>query len=207
MEVKPALCLDLDGTVRDSKSGKFLKDEKDIVILEGAVDQILKYKQLGFLIFGISNQGGIAYGFKSQELVDLEIQVTKQLLPEDCFDLIHYCNFHEEGKEEPWNIKSLHRKPYIGMLCLCEVDMWNTGVAVDWEVSIFVGDRPEDKFCADAAGLKFILASDWREGKETDVDLLPKAFQSAEVIKIRELEKDIVYLNEELKIALQSDGS
>ncbi len=205
LEVKPALCVDLDGTIRDSASGAtFIKDHNDIEILPGAKEQLIKYKEKGFLILGISNQGGIAYGFKTQEQVELEIMRMDELLPVDIFDLVHFCNFHEDGKVEPWNVKSLYRKPYIGMLSLCEQQMWDTGVAIDWQESIFVGDRPEDKFCADAAGIKFILAKHWREGKDTDVDLLPDGFRNEDQKKIRQLEQEVRYLNEELKAALRS---
>lgn len=60
-----------------------------------------------------------------------------------------------KGKAEPYNMRSLCRKPDIGMLVVMEGECWNQGYIVDWDKSLFVGDRPEDKECANRAGMKF----------------------------------------------------
>jgi histidinol phosphatase-like enzyme len=57
--LRPALCLDFDGTIRKSKSGTFIKDEKDIELMPGIEKIIWMYRNMGFLIIGISNQGGV----------------------------------------------------------------------------------------------------------------------------------------------------
>ena len=41
------------------------------------------------------------------------------------------------------------------MLAIMESETWNEGFVVDWDKSIFVGDRNEDEQCAKNAGIKF----------------------------------------------------
>ena len=51
------------------------------------------------------------------------------------------------------------------MLVLCEVEAQDLGYIVDWDNSIFVGDRDDDEFCALNAGIEFISAEDFFERK------------------------------------------
>jgi D-glycero-D-manno-heptose 1,7-bisphosphate phosphatase len=61
----------------------------------------------------------------------------------------------------PYNYRSLLRKPDIGMLALMEYELFDEGYIVDWDNSLFVGDRPEDQECAKRAGLSFHWAWDF----------------------------------------------
>ncbi len=153
--VSPALCLDLDGTVRKSKSGKFVNGPDDIVLFSGVEQRIWDYRNKGFLIFGITNQGGVAYGLKSPVDHMAEIEATLALFDKNPFHIIKSCYHHPGGKVEPYNHRSLLRKPNIGMLALCEVEAWEMGYIIAWDDSIFVGDRPEDQECAENAGIAF----------------------------------------------------
>lgn len=60
-----------------------------------------------------------------------------------------------KGKVEPFNHRSLGRKPDIGLLFEMESDSYTAGYIVDWDNSLFVGDRPEDEECAERAGISF----------------------------------------------------
>lgn len=153
--VSPALCLDLDGTVRYSKSGKFINGPDDIALFRGVEQHIWDYRNKGFLIFGITNQGGAAYGLKSPADHMVEIEATLTLFNKNPFHIIKSCYHHPGGKVEPYNHRSLLRKPNIGMLALCEVEAWEKGYIIAWDDSIFVGDRPEDQQCAENAGIAF----------------------------------------------------
>ncbi len=62
----------------------------------------------------------------------------------------------EGGNIEPFNHRSMLRKPNIGMLALAEFEAWNAGYMIDWDSSLFVGDRPEDEQCAANANIKFV---------------------------------------------------
>lgn len=168
MPVKPALCLDLDGTVRYSKSGEFIEGPKDIALFEGVEEKVWQYRGEGYLIIGISNQAGVAYGFKSFLQVEAELEATLALFARNPFHIVKQCYHHPQGKVEPYNHRSLLRKPDIGMLAIAEVDAYKAGVVVDWDNSLFVGDRPEDEECAKRAGIRFIWADEFFERQNAD---------------------------------------
>lgn len=155
MQVKPALCLDLDGTIRYSKSGDFIKALEDIALFDDVEVKLWEYRDNNYLIFGISNQGGVAYGIKPPQQDIDEIDVTLALFANNPFHIVKTCWHHEKGRMFPFNHRSLLRKPDIGMLVLCEFEAYNAGFVVDWNNSLFVGDRPEDQTCAARAGIAF----------------------------------------------------
>lgn len=152
----PALCLDFDGTIRKSKTGTFIKDENDIELIDGVEKIIWQYRQHDYLIIGISNQGGVAYGYKRPSHIEKELDATLRLFLKNPFHIVKMCYHMEEGKIEPFNHRSLLRKPDIGMLALAEFEAWNAGYMIDWNNSLFVGDRPEDEQCAKNANIRFM---------------------------------------------------
>ncbi len=164
--VRPALCLDLDGTIRYSKRGEFINKPEDIVLFSGIEDRIWRYRSDGYLIFGISNQGGVAFGFKSPLDVERELDVMIALFERNPFHIVKVSYHHEGGTVEPYNVRSLLRKPGTGMLALCEVEAFEQGFVVDWDKSLFVGDRDEDEECARRAGITFLEAATFREKGE-----------------------------------------
>lgn len=158
LQVMPALCLDLDDTIRYSKSGEFIKTPEDIALFEGVEEKLWQHRDNGYLIFGVSNQGGVAFGIKSPQQDMAEIETTCNLFQRNPFHIIKTCWHHEKGKLFPFKHRSLLRKPDIGMLVLCELEAYNAGYVVDWSLSLFVGDRPEDEECAKRAGIDFAWA-------------------------------------------------
>lgn len=156
MKLKRALILDFDGTIRRSKSGKTFSDgPDDIELIPGIEKWIWRYRDLGYLIFGLSNQAGVAHGFKTFEKCAAEFEATYALFKKNPFHMVRYCMHDGNGKVEPWNHRSLGRKPDIGLLYEMEVDSYKAGYIVDWDISLFVGDRPEDEECAKRAGIPF----------------------------------------------------
>lgn len=156
MKVMPALCLDLDGTVRRSKTGEsFIKNFSDIELMPGIEKLIWIYRKMGFAIIGISNQGGVAHGYKLPVEIEYELEVTFKLFENNPFHIVKLCYHMADGKIEPYCHRSLLRKPNIGMLAIAENDAYNNGIIIDWDKSLFVGDRPEDEQCAKNAGIKY----------------------------------------------------
>lgn len=161
MELKPALCLDLDGTIRYSKNGEFINGAGDVAVFPDVEERLWVYRNNGYLIFGASNQGGVAFGYKTVVDIDEELSVTLLAFDRNPFHIIKTCFHHEEGTVEPYNHRSLCRKPDIGMLALLEAEVWGHGIVVDWNESIFVGDRAEDEECARRAGISFVHADEF----------------------------------------------
>jgi len=159
--IVPALCLDLDGTVRKSKTGVFINGPKDIELLPGVEEKIWEYQKKGFYIVGITNQGGVAHGLKTTEQFCEERDATFDLFNQNPFDAVLVCFNDPKGKVAPYNIRSLSRKPDYGMLARAEVEAYLDGLCIYWDNSLFVGDRPEDEACAKAARVPFQWAWDF----------------------------------------------
>ncbi|MES2733604.1 MAG: HAD-IIIA family hydrolase [Bacteroidota bacterium] len=156
LEVRRVLCLDFDGTIRRSKSGsQFIQNADDIELMPGIEKLINRYKSTGYLIFGISNQGGVAHGIKFPAEIEAEMDKTLSLFSKHPFDAIKWCLHMNSGKVFPYNYRSLFRKPDIGMLAEFEEESFRAGFVLDWDNSLFVGDRPEDAQCAQNAGIPF----------------------------------------------------
>lgn len=155
-KVVKALCLDFDGTIRRSKSGKtFIQNFQDIELMPGIEKIIWKYRQFGYMILGISNQAGVAHGFKLPLEIELEMDATFKLFKSNPFHIVKFCYHDGKGKIEPYCHRSLLRKPDIGMLAIMEMEAYEEWYIIDWDNSLFVGDRPEDEQCAKNAGIPF----------------------------------------------------
>jgi len=161
---------DLDGTLRKTISGKtFINEPQDQKAIEGTQKALAYYREKGFLLIGITNQGGVAAGHKSLVNAEQEQEITLNLFPE--LLCVYYCPDFEgnhcwlQSRENP--AKPIHiswgkefagefRKPGAGMIKAAILNHYGNGMPDDcW----MVGDRPEDQQCAEAAGVKFMWAS------------------------------------------------
>lgn len=168
-KIAPALVLDFDGTVRRNKSGKsFIDSLDDIELMPGIEDIIWKYRDAGYMILGISNQAGVAHGFKPPQVIMQEFDRTFALFKRNPFHTVRQCFNDSKGNVVPYNIRSLCRKPDIGMLALMEFDAQSKGVFINWDKSIFVGDREDDRKCAENAKIKFHWIDEFLEMKHLE---------------------------------------
>lgn len=164
------LLLDLDGTIREPKSGaKFINDPLDQKPIDKAFDMCSYYQEKGWLLIGVSNQGGVAAGHKSLESAIAESRETLEMFPQ--LSLIYFCPDYEGlkcyrvSREEPTvpifqeSISEFgsFRKPGAGMLIMAIRYYLPTEV-------MMIGDRPEDEEAARDARILFTWAEDWRNG-------------------------------------------
>lgn len=162
---------DLDGTLRQTKSGAtFINKPDEQQRISGAYQAVKYYASKGFTCVGITNQAGVAAGHKSiQEAIE-EQQITLYLFPEldsiyfcpdfegeDCWVVNHHHDPVEIGSGEEWT--GTYRKG-AGMIKLA------TAIAHSWAGDLeptiedwMTGDRPEDYECAKSAGVSFIWAN------------------------------------------------
>lgn len=163
IKLRPALCLDLDGTVRRSKSGAdFIKGPSDVELMPGIEPAIWNYRRKNFWIVGVSNQGGVAHGYQLPNEVDFLIDTTVKLFNSNPFHTIKCCYNMEDGKIEPFRHRSLLRKPDIGMLAIAEWEAFDKAhVMIDWNNSLMVGDRTEDEGLAANAHIKYMDINDF----------------------------------------------
>jgi D-glycero-D-manno-heptose 1,7-bisphosphate phosphatase len=158
----PVLYCDIDGTIRWGKDemGKFVNTAEDVTVFPEVPDLLWAYKDLGWRIIGVSNQGGIALGHMSMDDCFKAMGETQR----QCrlaFDKIVFC------AHSPYDNPGCPcRKPGIAMIT--DTRKWlfqQYGEAYPMHMGLFTGDRPEDETCAANAGLPFMDAKDWREGQ------------------------------------------
>src|SRR5262249_4690478 len=78
---RKGLLLDVDGTVRRTKSGElFPRHPEDVEILPGRRKILRRWVDDGYDLFFVSNQSGIASGTVTQEAVDAAFARTVELL-------------------------------------------------------------------------------------------------------------------------------
>ncbi len=156
MPVVPALVLDIDGTVIRNKNGDtFINKAEEVELFPGVEDKIWQYKNEGYLIIALSNQGGVAHGYQTVPETDAKFQAMIDQFEKNPFDLIKWSIFDAAGTVYPYNIRSLGRKPSYGLLAIAEMELFELGYLVDWDHSLFVGDRLEDAECALNAQIPF----------------------------------------------------
>lgn len=170
------LFVDVDGTLTETLSGSpFKQSPDDIKPIEGAQRAIAHYEDKGFIMFGISNQGGCdtinrstGKPFKTIESAIAEMQNTLEFFPQ--INSIYFCPSMSGRycirtvKETSFKIyndfwEGLYRKPDIGMVN--EILFLYRKSEVKPEKCLFVGDRDEDKQCAHNVNIPFMPAQDW----------------------------------------------
>ena len=158
---RPALFLDLDSTVRYTKDTEkpCPSEPSDVRIYPGVVDKIKNFKKAGFLIFGVSNQGGIELGYMTEEKCS-EIMEHTNTLMDNVFDAILWSS----------EMKSYDRKPNPGM-----IEKLTREFNVSLELSIMVGDKDSDLICSLNAGIRqFFYARDFFVEGHREIERLQK---------------------------------
>lgn len=162
----PVLYCDIDGTIRHGKDelGRFVNTVEDVKVFDGVSHLLWQYKILGWRIIGVSNQGGIALGYIDKTTCAAAMAET-QKQTRNVFDAILWCSHHPDA-EDPELARCWCRKPKPGMVIEGAVRLAErTGETYPPHLGLFVGDRPEDEVCAEAANLSFMAADIWRTGK------------------------------------------
>lgn len=159
------LYLDIDGTVRKGKDelGHFVNTAEEVQVFDEVPDLLFSYKQLGWRIVGVSNQGGIALGYLStSECARAMIETNRQC--RNAFDKIAWCSHHPDASDLEMAV-CWCRKPKAGLIIETALDLARaTGEIYPPHMSLFVGDMDSDRVCAENAGLRFMDATAWRYG-------------------------------------------
>ncbi|HEY7781766.1 MAG TPA: HAD-IIIA family hydrolase, partial [Ktedonobacterales bacterium] len=151
-----ALFVDLDGTVRDTRSGRVHPLEPwDQYLLPGVKERLGAYRERGYAVVGVTNQGGVAHGVLTEaDVRAINHHLAERLAP-GLFDLILYCPYHPRGRLPRYRRASASRKPGPGMAFEAR-----DRLGLDLAVSIMVGDMETDRAFATAAGIgRFFWAS------------------------------------------------
>jgi D-glycero-D-manno-heptose 1,7-bisphosphate phosphatase len=163
----PVLYLDIDGTVREGKDdplGRFVNGPGDVRVFPAAVDRMREWKVAGGRIVGVSNQGGIALGHVAMVRVLAAMEETHRQT--GClFDKLAFCR-HHPAAEDPEMARCWCRKPRPGLAieAACRMADQHQGESYPPHLALFVGDRDEDRRCAEALNVDFLDAREWRAG-------------------------------------------
>jgi D-glycero-D-manno-heptose 1,7-bisphosphate phosphatase len=173
------LFVDIDETLTTTISGSpFKQHPRDVKAIPCADRAITKFKNKGYTIIGVSNQGGCSTldpktgkPYKTIQDTCDEMLFTLSFFPE--IDSILFCP-DMEGKLL-WLVKfpkfstnvvpsnkaliGTFRKPECGMI---NYILQQQPKRIFKANHLMVGDRPEDATCAVNAGIDFIAAQTWR---------------------------------------------
>ena len=151
--MKKAVFLDRDGTINSDKHG-YINKPNDLHLYPFAAEAISKLNKMGYLVFVVTNQAGVAYGyFKIEDVEKINAKLVNELAKGKAkIDEIFYSPFHKNGVIEPFNIDHEDRKPGIGMFQKAKERFdFNT------KGSFMIGDRFTDIGFGKNAGLKTIF--------------------------------------------------
>lgn len=150
-----AIFLDRDGTI--NKYVGFLRDIKQLELIDGVTEAIKRINSSGYLTIIVTNQPVIARGEVSfSELDEIHNKLETLLGKEGAFiDGIYYCPHHPhkgyEGERPELKIECGCRKPKPGMLLKAAKD-FNIDLPLSW----MIGDDDNDVLAGKNAGCKSI---------------------------------------------------
>ncbi|MBX0320115.1 D-glycero-alpha-D-manno-heptose-1,7-bisphosphate 7-phosphatase [Shouchella clausii] len=155
--MKQAVFLDRDGVINEimSERVEFVNNVSDFYLLEGVASAIRSFNRAGFLVFVVTNQGGVGLGFmKEKQLEDIHKKMEVDLKAQGArIDDIAYCPHKpDEGcpcrKPKAYLLKKLAEK-----------------YDVDLSASIMVGDREPDILAGQKAGCQTVLVNSFSDDK------------------------------------------
>ncbi len=149
---RPALFLDRDGIINIDRG--YVSRREDFEWIEGAAETIRDFNALGWWVFIVTNQSGIARGYYTEEdMQALHDWMLTELAERGAhIDQIYYCPYHAEGEIRRYRKDSFDRKPKPGMLLQAMADY-----PVVREQSFLIGDKPADIEAARAASVRGYL--------------------------------------------------
>ena len=174
-----AVFLDRDGTINEDRN--YLYRIEDFQYKDGVIEGLKRLSELGYLIFIITNQSGIARGyFTEEDYLRLNEWMIKDLRDKGVNIVkTFYCPHLPEGVVKKYSIHCKCRKPGTQLF-------WDAArefnVAMDG--SFAIGDRTRDLTIVNESETRGILISD-EQSVSMDNVITCRDF-SAAVVKIEE---------------------
>ncbi|MBU2699021.1 D-glycero-D-manno-heptose 1 [Sporomusaceae bacterium BoRhaA] len=146
--LKRAIFLDRDGVINIDRG--YVHRKEDFCWVDGAIETVRQFNELDYLVFVVTNQGGIARAFYTeQDVLDLHNWLQSELNKQGAhIDQFYYCPHHVEGSVPEHSHVCSCRKPEPGMI-LAAAQEW----PVDLNRSVMIGDKPSDMEAAKRAGV------------------------------------------------------
>jgi D-glycero-D-manno-heptose 1,7-bisphosphate phosphatase len=147
--LRPAVFFDRDGVLNEDLG--YVHRPEDLRWIPGAQKAIRRVNDLGWWVFVVTNQSGVARGLFDREAVwrfhtAMQADLAKVGAK---VDLFYDCPFHAEAVEPRWRHPDHpDRKPNPGMILRALAEH-----PVDRDRSLLVGDKDTDLEAARRAGL------------------------------------------------------
>ncbi|MBN1642491.1 MAG: HAD-IIIA family hydrolase [Anaerolineae bacterium] len=146
------LFLDRDGTLNATRDRRPPNVPDEVTLLAGVAPALTRYAEAGWHVVIVTNQGGVAHGYLSEEAARAVLQRVVDLLPVPV--AATYLCPHMSGAALPqYDVDCPNRKPRPGFLL--EALARFGARAAD---CLFVGDAITDRQTAQAAGVPFCWA-------------------------------------------------
>lgn len=155
-----AVFLDKDGTLIENLP--YNADPRRMRLTPGAEPALARLHALGYALFVVSNQPGVAFGFFDEEALRRVGERLRGMLHACGVPLagFHYCPHHAQGSVPAYAIACGCRKPAPGMLLHLAATH-----GIDLAQSWMVGDILDDVEAGARAGCRTILMDN---GNETE---------------------------------------
>ena len=151
---RPAVFLDRDNTLIHNDGD--LGDPEGVRLIQGVAPAIASVRGLGYRVFVITNQGGVARGKYTEEDVRLTNERLAEMIAQAAngaeIDAFYYCPYHPEAVVAEYRGEHESRKPRPGMI-LQAAEEHGVDLARSWTI----GDQMRDVQAGAAAGTRTIL--------------------------------------------------
>jgi len=154
MKNKKAVFLDRDGTIVAHEP--YLSSPDQLKLLPYAAEGIRRFQKMGYFVFIITNQSGIARGFFDEKRLLLIHDKLLDMLQREGITIngIYYCPHHTEGVIEQYRVACDCRKPQPKMI-LDAAHKYH----VDLSQSLMIGDSAVDIQAGKNAGCICVLVT------------------------------------------------
>jgi D-glycero-D-manno-heptose 1,7-bisphosphate phosphatase len=152
LDAKKAVFFDRDGVLNKDKD--YLYRIEELEWIEGAREAVAYLTHLGYCIFVVTNQSGIARGYyKEEDMQRLHEHMAREIAAAGGkITKFYYCPHLPNGKVAKYAIECDCRKPKPGLL-MQAMSEYN----ICKESSFLIGDKKRDIESAEAAGIRGYL--------------------------------------------------
>ncbi|NLY84678.1 MAG: HAD family hydrolase [Acholeplasmataceae bacterium] len=152
LDAKKAVFFDRDGVLNKDKD--YLYRIEELEWIEGAREAVAYLTHLGYCIFVVTNQSGIARGYyKEEDMQRLHEHMAREIAAAGGeITRFYYCPHLIGAKIKRYDVDCDCRKPKPGLLYQAMAEY-----AIDKDNSFLIGDKQRDIAAAEAAGIKGYL--------------------------------------------------
>lgn len=148
----PALFLDRDGVINVDKG--YVDTPEGFEFIPGAPETIAFFNKIGWRVFVVTNQTGIAHGhYTEADMFRVHAFMNSELSKHHAYiDRIYYCPYDIRGSVTRYCMESDFRKPAPGMI-LKAISEFSTNK----KLSFLIGDKTTDVLAAKNANIQGFL--------------------------------------------------